>query len=107
MLDSVKPSVADLFEDITEGTTGAIDCEWCGTSYPERNLSDDSYWYMHFAQKQVVQCCFEKVALELVNFMPKLVPWYMKQLTVDDNILRDQKEDLKKLLDFLREARSI
>lgn len=102
-LDPVDPAVADFFEYIAEGTTGGIDCQWCGTHYPERDILDDSYWYIHFAGKQVVQCCFEKLALALINFMPRLVPWYMKQIEVNEKLLDMQKDELRKMLDAIKE----
>lgn len=78
----------DLFGlGIGSGTVGAIECEWCGNVYNEDNESGDgdvidstidSVGFTNFGNKQICDCCFEKVENAVLARMDDILTWFRR-----------------------------
>ena len=96
----------DLFgSGVGHGTSGGIDCEWCGTVHEEDDVIID---YTHFADKVVCYCCFEAIETEILRRMGDLLPWYLSIVSSSlDSLTKNKKiaEDINNKLRRIRKGK--
>lgn len=89
------------------GTVGPVICEWCGISYNEDNedpetgdvidATVDSVTVTHFADKQICDCCFEKIENEVFKRMPDILKWYREIVELERKKLDKAEKELIKI----------
>ena len=89
---------------IGSGTYGNCICEWCGTEYEDREDEEgeplngnESISLVWFGDKQICDCCFEKVEDAVLLCMDDIIPWFIKILAGKRNEVEVFEDMLKRL----------
>lgn len=60
---------------------GPVTCEWCGVTHNKDNEDldeDQSVAITEFADKQICDCCFEKIEGEIIHRMKYILKWFRR-----------------------------
>jgi|GEM_PF-3254922 len=90
---------------VSGGSSYEIKCEWCGTIHNKdydgaedgdgnENLSGDYVSYLMFGDKEICECCFDKIEAAVMQYMPYILPWYRRILDAQRRRLEKSEENL-------------
>lgn len=79
-------------------TSRPITCDLCGKFYPGDPTDQDSVRFCMFADRQVAECCFDRIEREVLHRMPDILPWYARRVAADLRLSRKRREDLRQFI---------
>ncbi len=98
----------------TGGTCGPVTCDWCGIKHnpcPKgydvcKNCSDerchvihDDVSFIQFGDKQICDCCFDKLADAIAGILPSFLPEYKKALKQRAKLINEQLNRVNEIIE--------
>lgn len=86
-----------LFGDnVGSGTVDPFTCEWCGKHYKETS-GKTAPLVDTFGDKQIGECCFEKIEDAVTKHLPAILVWEIRRLKIQGLNIEKRQELLDSL----------
>lgn len=93
MMNITDQDIKDVFGPV-HTTICAVKCEFCGNAYNQHPSKDkEEVSLITLGSLQICDCCYPKLAQDLLQIMPKFIPICDRFVNGTDNPAAKQKEN--------------